>query len=61
MRLPNLSPPVKRPHFTQSSSVDVVNSNVKDLVGIQIDKLWGANYNDPAALEYRNYKQVMTS
>lgn len=62
MRLPYLSPPVKRPHFVQpASAVDVENGRVEDLVGIHMDLLHGANYNDPAAFEYRSYKQVMCS
>ena len=62
MKLPNLSPPVKRPHFIEpSSAVDVENGSVKDLVRIHIELLHGANYNDPAAFDYRSYNQVMTS
>lgn len=62
MRLPNLSPPVKRPHFTQlSSNVDMVNDRVKDFVTIPMSLLHEINYNDPAIFEYRSYKQVMTS
>ncbi|MCG8364860.1 MAG: cyanobactin biosynthesis system PatB/AcyB/McaB family protein [Pseudanabaenales cyanobacterium] len=62
MKLPYLSPPVKRPDVIQpSSAVDVENGRFADLVGIKKDLLHGANYNDPAAFEYRNYRQVMTS
>lgn len=62
MRLPYLSPPVKRPHFVQPASViDVENGSIEDLVHIRMDLLHGANYNDPAVFEYRSYKQVMTS
>ncbi|MGB6300439.1 MAG: cyanobactin biosynthesis system PatB/AcyB/McaB family protein [Rivularia sp. (in: cyanobacteria)] len=62
MRLPYLSPPVKRPHFVQpASAVDVENGRVEDLVHIRMDLLHGANYNDPAAFEYRSYNQVMCS
>ncbi|AFY58673.1 hypothetical protein Riv7116_6331 [Rivularia sp. PCC 7116] len=62
MRLPYLSPPVKRPHFMQpATSVDLENGRLEDLVHIRMDLLHGANYNDPAAFEYRSYNQVMTS
>ena len=62
MRLPYLSPPVKRPHFMQpATSVDVENGRFEDLVHIRMDLLHGANYNDPAPFEYRSYNQVMTS
>ncbi|NEP57716.1 MAG: cyanobactin biosynthesis system PatB/AcyB/McaB family protein [Symploca sp. SIO2G7] len=62
MRLPKLSPPVKRPHFVQpSAAVDVENGRFEDLVAIRMDLLHGANYNDPAAFEYRSYNQVMKS
>ena len=62
MKLPNLSPPVERPHFVQpSSAVDVENGSVKDLVRIHVELLHGANHNDPATFEYRSYNQIMTS
>ena len=62
MKLPTLSPPVKRPHFVQpSTAVDVVSGDVEHLVSIRMDLLHGANYNDPAAFAYRTYGQVMTS
>ncbi|HEY9803086.1 cyanobactin biosynthesis system PatB/AcyB/McaB family protein [Anabaena azotica] len=62
MRLPSLSPPVKRPHFIQpASSVDLEKGRDEDKISILLDLLHGANYNDPAAFQYRSYKQIMTS
>ena len=62
MRLPALSPPVKRPHFIQPAlCVDVVNGRTQDLVHIRMDLLHGANYNDPPAFANRSYNQVMYS
>lgn len=55
MRLPKLAPPVKRPDLIYPHrAVDVVNGRVEDLVHIRMELLHGANYNDPAAFEYRN-------
>ena len=62
MNLPNLSPPVKRPHFVEPfTAVDVEQGRVQDLVAIRMDLLHGANYNDPAVFANRSYNQVMTS
>ncbi|MFH7030068.1 MAG: cyanobactin biosynthesis system PatB/AcyB/McaB family protein [Heteroscytonema crispum UTEX LB 1556] len=53
MRLPKLAPPVKRPDIIYPHrSVDVIHGRVEDLVGIRMDLLHGANYNDPAAFNY---------
>ncbi|AFY37275.1 hypothetical protein Lepto7376_0895 [[Leptolyngbya] sp. PCC 7376] len=50
MKLPKLSPPVKRPHFIEPAlAVDVEHGRTEDLVNIRMDLLHGANYNDPAA------------
>lgn len=50
MKFPRLSPPVKRPHFVEPAlAVDVEHGRIEDLVGIRMDLLHGANYNDPAA------------
>ncbi len=62
MRLPILSPPVKRPHFIQPAlCVDVENGSPDDLVGIRMDLLHAANYNDPPAFANRSFNQVMHS
>jgi cyanobactin biosynthesis protein (PatB/AcyB/McaB family) len=53
MRLPKLAPPVKRPDIIYPHRcVDVINGTVEDLVGIRMDLLHGANYNDPSAFNY---------
>ncbi len=62
MRLPKLSPPVKRPDIIHPyQAVDVIHGTVEDLVHIRMDLLYGANYNDPAAFAYRSYQQVKSS
>ncbi|AFZ08003.1 hypothetical protein Osc7112_3649 [Oscillatoria nigro-viridis PCC 7112] len=62
MRLPVLSPPVKRPHFIQPAlCVDVEEGLTDDLVHIRMDLLHGANYNDPSAYANRSLNQVMYS
>jgi cyanobactin biosynthesis protein (PatB/AcyB/McaB family) len=62
MRLPNLSAPVKRPDIIYPHrAVDVVNGRVEDLVGIRMDLLHGANYNDPPAFQNRSYQQMKVS
>lgn len=62
MRLPLLSPPVKRPHFIQPAlCVDVEDGLTEDLVHIRMDLLHGANYNDPSAYANRSFNQVMHS
>ncbi|WP_228051735.1 cyanobactin biosynthesis system PatB/AcyB/McaB family protein [Sphaerospermopsis aphanizomenoides] len=62
MRLPKLSPPVKRPDIIYPHrSVDVIHGRVEDLVHIRMDLLHGANYNDPAAFQNRSYQQIKSS
>ncbi|MEA5536885.1 cyanobactin biosynthesis system PatB/AcyB/McaB family protein [Crocosphaera sp. XPORK-15E] len=62
MRLPALSPPVKRPHFIQPSlSVDIEHGSIDELVAMRMRLLHGANYNDPAAYANRSFNQVMHS
>jgi cyanobactin biosynthesis protein (PatB/AcyB/McaB family) len=62
MKLPKQSPPVKRPDLIQShEAVDVLHGSIEDLVNIRIRLLHGANYNDPAGFQYRNYNQLKTS
>lgn len=62
MRLPKLSPPVKRPDIIYPyQAVDVINGSVEDLVQIRMDLLYGANFNDPAAFAYRSYHKVKSS
>lgn len=62
MRLPKLSPPVKRPDIIYPHrSVDVIHGRVEDLVSILMDLLHGANYNDPAAFQNRSYQQIKSS
>ncbi|CBN56373.1 MULTISPECIES: cyanobactin biosynthesis system PatB/AcyB/McaB family protein [Kamptonema] len=62
MRLPNLSPPVKRPDIIHPhQAVDVIHGTVEDLVRIRMDLLYGANFNDPAAFAHRSYQQVKSS
>lgn len=62
MRLPILSPPVKRPHFIQPAlCVDLENGSAEDLVSIRMDLLHAANYNDPPAFANRSFSQVMHS
>ncbi|MDZ8025081.1 MAG: cyanobactin biosynthesis system PatB/AcyB/McaB family protein [Nostoc sp. DedQUE01] len=62
MRLPVLSPPVKRPHFVQPAlCVDLENGDPEDLVHIRMDLLHAANYNDPSTFANRNINQVMHS
>ncbi len=58
MVLPKQTPPLKRPHFIQPfSAVDVENGDPDDLLGIRMDLLHGANYNDPPPFDYRRVKQ----
>lgn len=62
MRLPKLSPPVKRPHFIQPyECVDLVNGRAEDLFRIRLDLMHGANYNDPAAFQYPSYGSLKMS
>ena len=62
MRLPNLSPPVKRPDVIYPHrSVDVVHGTADELLAIRLKLLHGANYNDPAAFANRNYQQLKSS
>ncbi|MEG4207990.1 cyanobactin biosynthesis system PatB/AcyB/McaB family protein [Microcoleus sp. Pol7_A1] len=62
MRLPKLSPPVKRPDIIHPyRAVDVIHGTVEDLVRIRMDLLYGANFNDPAAFAYRSYQQLKSS
>jgi cyanobactin biosynthesis protein (PatB/AcyB/McaB family) len=62
MRLPLLSPPVQRPDIIYPHrAVDVIHGRVEDLVGIRMDLLHGANYNDPAAFANRSYQQFKSS
>lgn len=62
MRLPVLSPPVKRPDVIQPAlCVDLEDGTLEDLVHIRMDLLHGANYNDPPAFANRSFNQVMYS
>jgi len=62
MKLPKQSPPVKRPDLIQPhEAVDVIHGSVEQLVNIRMKLLHGANFNDPAAFEYRSYNQLKTS
>ncbi|MBW4592617.1 MAG: cyanobactin biosynthesis system PatB/AcyB/McaB family protein [Brasilonema angustatum HA4187-MV1] len=62
MRLPILSPPVKRPDIIQPGlCVDLENGTPEDLIGIRMDLLHAANYNDPPAFANRSFNQVMHS
>lgn len=62
MRLPILSPPVKRPDLIKPhETVDVVHGDVESLVGIRMHLMHGANYNDPAGFQNRTYQQLQTS
>lgn len=62
MRMPLLSPPVKRPHFIQPAiCVDLEHGSLDDLVHIRMDLLHGANYNDPPAFANRSFDQVKHS
>ena len=62
MKLPKQSPPVKRPDLIQPhEAVDVIHGSVEQLVNIRMKLLHGANFNDPAAFEYRTYNQLKTS
>lgn len=62
MRLPKQSPPIKRPDLIHPHEVvDVVHGSVDELVAIRMDLLHGANYNDPAAFQYRTYNQLKGS
>jgi cyanobactin biosynthesis protein (PatB/AcyB/McaB family) len=62
MRLPKLSPPVKRPDIIYPHrAVDVIHGEIEDLVKIRMKLLHGANYNDPAAFEYRSYQKIKSS
>lgn len=47
--------------FTDVSEADVIHGRVEDLVSIRMDLLHGANYNDPAAFQYRSYQQFKSS
>ncbi|WP_339380792.1 cyanobactin biosynthesis system PatB/AcyB/McaB family protein [Coleofasciculus sp. FACHB-125] len=42
-------------------AVDVVHGFVEELVNVRMKLQHGANYNDPAAFEYRTYNQLKTS
>ncbi|MCX5966011.1 MAG: cyanobactin biosynthesis system PatB/AcyB/McaB family protein [Cyanobacteria bacterium] len=62
MKLPKQSPPIKRPDLIHPhETVDIVNGSVEDLVAMQIRLLHGANYNAPAAFQYRTYNQLKAS
>lgn len=62
MRLPILSPPVKRPDIIYPHhSVDMVHGTVEELVNIRLKLLHGANYNDPVAFANRSYQQLKSS
>lgn len=62
MKVPRQSPPVKRPDLIHPyATVDVVHGSVEELVGIRLHLLHGANYNDPAAFQYRSYQQLRTA
>ncbi len=62
MRLPNLSPPVRRPDVIYPHhSVDVIHGTADELLAIRLKLLHGANYNDPAAFANRSYQQLMSS
>ncbi len=62
MRLPKLSRPVKRPDIIYPHhAADVIHGTVEDLVSIRMKLLHGANYNDPAAFQYRSYQQLKSS
>lgn len=62
MRLPKLSPPVKRPDIIYPhKSVDVIHGTPEDLVAIRMDLMHGANYNDPAQFQHKSYRQIMGS
>jgi cyanobactin biosynthesis protein (PatB/AcyB/McaB family) len=62
MRLPVLSPPVKRPDVIYPHrSVDVIHGTVDELLSIRMKLLHGANYNDPAAFANRSYQQLKSS
>ena len=62
MRLPNLSPPVKRPDVIYPHhSVDVIHGTADELLAIRLKLLHGANYNDPAAFANRIYQQLKSS
>lgn len=62
MRLPILSPPVKRPDIIYPhQSVDVIHGTVDELISIRMKLLHGANFNDPAAFAHRSYQQIKSS
>jgi cyanobactin biosynthesis protein (PatB/AcyB/McaB family) len=62
MKLPKLSPPVKRPDLIQPhEAVDVVHGSVEELVNIRMKLLHGANYNAPAGFQHRSYNQLKFS
>ena len=59
---PILSNPVKRPDvFDPSTCVDVMHGTHDNLVSLAIALVHGANYNDPAPFESRQYQQVTSS
>jgi cyanobactin biosynthesis protein (PatB/AcyB/McaB family) len=62
MKLPLLSPPVRRPDLVKPhETVDVVQGDVDSLVSIRIHLLHGANYNDPAGFQNRSFNQMKSS
>ena len=62
MRLPVLSPPVKRPDVIEPSlTVEVVHGDAEELIAMRMRLLHGANYNDPPAFANRSFNQVMYS
>lgn len=62
MKLPILSPPVRRPDLVKPhETVDVVHGDVDSLVSIRIHLLHGANYNDPAGFQDRSFDQMKSS
>lgn len=57
MRLPKQAAPVKRPDIIYPHrAVDVVHGTGENLLGIRMQLLHGANYNDPQQFNYQNIK-----
>lgn len=50
MKLPEQSPPVRRPELIQPHrTLDVVHGTPAELVALRLSLMHGANYNDPQA------------
>jgi cyanobactin biosynthesis protein (PatB/AcyB/McaB family) len=62
MAPPVLTKPVKRPDLVDPTKcVDLDHGPPEDIAHVTLLLRLGANYNDPAAIRYPGYRQVMSS